>query len=86
MVGYPNVGKSSLINCLCKKKMVGVAAQPGKTKSLQTIFLEDTDLMLVDCPGLVFPNAASTKSEMVINGVLVIDKLKDYLSPVDLVA
>ena len=31
-VGYPNVGKSSLINVLCGKKCVGVAARPGKTK------------------------------------------------------
>lgn len=31
-VGYPNVGKSSLINVLCGKKRVGVAAMPGKTK------------------------------------------------------
>lgn len=30
--GYPNVGKSSLVNVLCKKKLVGVAAMPGKTK------------------------------------------------------
>jgi len=32
MVGYPNVGKSSVINVLCGSKKVGVAAQPGKTK------------------------------------------------------
>ena len=32
VVGYPNVGKSSLINVLCKKKLVGVGALPGKTK------------------------------------------------------
>jgi large subunit GTPase 1 len=32
VVGYPNVGKSSLINVLCKKKLVGVGAMPGKTK------------------------------------------------------
>ena len=32
MVGYPNVGKSSVINVLCGKKRVGVAALPGKTK------------------------------------------------------
>ena len=33
MVGYPNVGKSSLINVLCGKKMVGVDKKPGKTKN-----------------------------------------------------
>lgn len=32
MVGYPNVGKSSIINVLCQKKRVGVASMPGKTK------------------------------------------------------
>jgi large subunit GTPase 1 len=32
VVGFPNVGKSSLVNVLCAKKMVGVACQPGKTK------------------------------------------------------
>ena len=33
MVGFPNVGKSSLINVLCGKKMVGVDCKPGKTKN-----------------------------------------------------
>lgn len=65
MVGYPNVGKSSVINVLCKKKLVGVAAQPGKTKHFQTLFIEN-DLLLCDCPGLVFPNFTSNRSEMVI--------------------
>lgn len=64
MVGYPNVGKSSVINVLCKKKLVGVAAQPGKTKHFQTLFIEK-DLMICDCPGLVFPNFTSNRSEMV---------------------
>lgn len=31
-VGYPNVGKSSVINVLCGIKRVGVANRPGKTK------------------------------------------------------
>lgn len=65
MVGYPNVGKSSVINVLSKKKLVGVAAQPGKTKHFQTLYI-DKDLMLCDCPGLVFPNFTSNRSEMVI--------------------
>jgi large subunit GTPase 1 len=84
MVGYPNVGKSSVINVLCQKKLVGVAAQPGKTKHFQTHFIEK-DLLLCDCPGLVFPSASSTRAEMVCNGVLPIDSIKDYISPVDLI-
>lgn len=85
VVGYPNVGKSSVINTLCNKKLVGVGAKPGKTKNIQTLYLEN-DLMLCDCPGLVFPNAASTRGELVCNGVLPIDKIKDYLTPMDLLA
>lgn len=33
MVGYPNVGKSSVVNALCNKKLVGVGNMPGKTKA-----------------------------------------------------
>ena len=33
-VGFPNVGKSSMINVICGKKMVGVDSKPGKTKNL----------------------------------------------------
>jgi large subunit GTPase 1 len=64
MIGYPNVGKSSVINVLCGEKKVGVAARPGKTKHFQTIFL-GKDICLCDCPGLVFPSFASSKAEMV---------------------
>lgn len=83
MVGYPNVGKSSAINALCNRKLVGVGARPGKTKHFQTLQLEP-HLWVCDCPGLIFPNAQSTRAEMVCNGVLPIDNIKDYLSPVDL--
>lgn len=81
LVGYPNVGKSSTINALLSAKRVAVSATPGKTKHFQT-FLIDRDMMLCDCPGLVFPNFVSSKSEMVINGVLPIDQMKDSISPV----
>lgn len=83
-VGYPNVGKSSVINVLCRKKRVGVAAQPGKTKHLQTLIISDT-VTLCDCPGLVFPSLLSSRSEMVTCGVLPIDQLKDVISPVEIV-
>jgi large subunit GTPase 1 len=39
-IGYPNVGKSSLINVFCGRKRVGVAAMPGKTKHFQSLFLD----------------------------------------------
>lgn len=75
-VGYPNVGKSSSINALAGTKMVAVAATPGKTKHFQSIKIAD-DLTLVDCPGLVFPNYAVLKEDLVCNGVLPIDQLRD---------
>ncbi|ESO88812.1 hypothetical protein LOTGIDRAFT_165229 [Lottia gigantea] len=63
MVGYPNVGKSSTINAILKTKKVPVSATPGRTKHFQTLYVEP-DLMLCDCPGLVFPSFVSTKAEI----------------------
>ncbi|KAI4702812.1 hypothetical protein J4E89_010149 [Alternaria sp. Ai002NY15] len=85
LVGYPNVGKSSTINALIGAKKVSVSATPGKTKHFQTIHLSDK-VMLCDCPGLVFPNFATTKAELVCAGVLPIDQLREYTGPAGLVA
>jgi len=85
MVGYPNVGKSSTINVLCNAKKVAESATPGKTKHFQTILLNER-IMLCDCPGLVFPSFIATKADMVCNGLLPIDQLRDHVGPVSLVA
>ncbi|EEP79510.1 hypothetical protein UREG_04356 [Uncinocarpus reesii 1704] len=85
LVGYPNVGKSSTINSLLGAKKVSVSATPGKTKHFQTLHLSSS-LVLCDCPGLVFPNFATTKAELVVNGVLPIDQLREYTGPAGLVA
>jgi large subunit GTPase 1 len=85
LVGYPNVGKSSTINALIGAKKVSVSATPGKTKHFQTIHLSDK-VVLVDCPGLVFPNFATTKAELVCAGVLPIDQLREFTGPAGLVA
>lgn len=82
-VGYPNVGKSSIINVLCGIKKVGVAAMPGKTKHFQTLVI-DPKIMLCDCPGLVFPSFTNSKAEMLCCGVLPIDQMRDYISPINL--
>lgn len=50
-VGYPNVGKSSLINAVLGLKKVSVSQQPGKTRRLQTIPLKGRGITLCDCPG-----------------------------------
>lgn len=55
-VGFPNVGKSSLMNALMGRKVVSVSRTPGHTKHFQTIFLTQ-NVRLCDCPGLVFPSA-----------------------------
>ena len=85
LVGYPNVGKSSTINALIGAKKVSVSSTPGKTKHFQTIHLSP-DAILCDCPGLVFPNFATTKAELVCNGILPIDQLREFTGPAALVA
>ncbi|KFH47563.1 Large subunit GTPase-like protein [Hapsidospora chrysogenum ATCC 11550] len=84
LIGYPNVGKSSTINALIGATKVSVSATPGKTKHFQTIHLSDR-VILCDCPGLVFPNFATTKADLVCNGVLPIDQMREHTGPVGLV-
>lgn len=86
MVGYPNVGKSSTINALISDHRVAVSSTPGKTRHFQTIKLNE-EIMLCDCPGLVFPTFMSSKADLICNGILPIDQLKvgDYIAPVAIV-
>jgi len=83
MVGYPNVGKSSTINVLMGAKKVTVSATPGKTKHFQTL-LVNKDIAFCDCPGLIFPTFMNSKADLIINGILPIDQLRDGTPAVDL--
>jgi len=53
VVGYPNTGKSSLINALKRSRAVGVSPRPGFTTSMQEVVLDRT-IHLLDSPGVVF--------------------------------
>jgi ribosome biogenesis GTPase A len=52
VIGYPNTGKSSLINTLRGKKVAGTGPEAGFTKGLQKIRLSE-NLCLVDSPGVI---------------------------------
>ncbi|GFE54218.1 GTPase subfamily protein [Babesia ovis] len=69
-VGYPNVGKSSLINCLMEATKTNVSCQPGKTKHLQTLPLKQQNITLCDCPGLIFPNIVANKHHLLVNSIV----------------
>lgn len=53
LIGYPNVGKSSVINSLKRSKTCEVSSIPGCTKNLKEVKL-DREVKLVDCPGIIF--------------------------------
>ncbi|KAJ5094244.1 Nucleolar GTP-binding protein 2 [Penicillium angulare] len=67
-IGYPNTGKSSIINTLRKKKVCTVAPIPGETKVWQYITLMKR-IYLIDCPGVVPPNQNDTETDILLRGV-----------------
>ncbi len=54
VVGIPNVGKSTLINRLVKRKVAQTANKPGVTRALKLIVVNET-LQLIDTPGVLWP-------------------------------
>ena len=52
IIGIPNVGKSSLINLLAKRKAAGVQNKPGYTRGEQWIRV-NKDFLLLDTPGIL---------------------------------
>ncbi|XP_018416157.1 PREDICTED: guanine nucleotide-binding protein-like 1 [Nanorana parkeri] len=79
-LGFPNVGKSSLINGLVGKKIVSVSRTPGHTKYFQTYFLTPT-VRLCDCPGLIFPSLMD-KQQQLLAGIYPIAQIQEPYSSV----
>jgi nuclear GTP-binding protein len=56
IIGYPNVGKSSILNTLKRSRAVGVSPRPGFTTTMQEVVL-DRNVRLIDSPGVVFDDS-----------------------------
>ena len=54
IMGIPNVGKSTLMNALLKRRVAHVGDEPAVTKSQQRHALND-HMTLIDSPGLLWP-------------------------------
>lgn len=81
IVGYPNTGKSSIINLLIGRRTVGVSAQAGFTKGLQKIRFTK-DIKVIDTPGVIADadSPATEKEDLVKStkiGIKTYDRVKN---------
>lgn len=76
VVGYPNVGKSSLVNSLKRTRACTVGAVPGVTKCLQRVQL-DKHVWLLDSPGVVLASGDSTEAAVALRNAKSPQSLED---------
>ena len=80
-VGYPNVGKSSVINALKKQKCCKAAPIPGETKVWQYVALTKR-IYLIDCPGVVYEEGQS-QMDRVLKNVVRAEKIEEPMVFID---
>jgi len=81
VIGFPNVGKSSLINSLKRSKAAATGNTPGVTKQMQEIQL-DKNIVLIDSPGVVLTTTDQTDS-LILRSAVRVEDLHDPVRPVE---
>ena len=79
VVGYPNVGKSSLINSLKRARVCAVAAEAGHTKEMQAIQVE-RGIRVLDSPGVVFDDDDQEASNVLLRNVIKVEDIQDPIA------
>ncbi|MCP9261507.1 Guanine nucleotide-binding protein-like 3-like protein [Dirofilaria immitis] len=82
VVGYPNVGKSSFINSMKRKRVCDVGAIPGITRQVQEVHL-DKHIRLLDSPGIILePKGCLDNNEIALKNAIRVESLADPTAPV----
>lgn len=60
VIGYPNTGKSSVINLLANRKAAKTSAEAGYTRGIQKVRFSE-DIIILDTPGVIEEKSAAEK-------------------------
>lgn len=66
VIGYPNVGKSTIINKLINKAKAKIEDKAGTTKSLQWFSIE-YNIKILDSPGIILPKSTSLQNALILH-------------------
>eukprot|EP00762_Andalucia_godoyi_P003815 ANDGO_08568.mRNA.1 Guanine nucleotide-binding protein-like 3 homolog len=83
IIGFPNVGKSSVINSLKRARVAAVGNTPGLTKTSQNVKL-DSNINLIDSPGIIF-SSASLDADVILRNAVKVEQIEDPTPAIDAV-